>query len=198
MAVGEWDQRQLCPDGGCVGVIGPDGTCKVCGRAAPNWGDERKRGLIDPPDEDDQDGELDDDEDEDDELAAGGGGDEYDDENDDDADDDPVADQRPAGDANRSLAAVSGEWGSRRLCSDGTCIGVIGPNGRCKVCGRAASVGASAGANVSPTDSALAANGDRMSAADGKAPARVGCPDGACLGAIGPDGHCDVCGKVAV
>src|SRR3954454_6594457 len=41
-----WDQRQLCPDGGCVGLIGPEGTCKVCGRAAPNWGDERKRGLV--------------------------------------------------------------------------------------------------------------------------------------------------------
>jgi len=42
--VSEWDQRVLCPDGGCVGVIGPDGTCNVCGRAAPNWGDERRRG----------------------------------------------------------------------------------------------------------------------------------------------------------
>ena len=45
MAVGEWDQRQLCPDGSCIGVIGPEGICKVCGRAAPNWGEERKRGL---------------------------------------------------------------------------------------------------------------------------------------------------------
>ena len=46
MSVGEWDKRQLCPDGACVGVIGQSGTCKVCGREAPNWGDERKRGLI--------------------------------------------------------------------------------------------------------------------------------------------------------
>ena len=34
MAVGEWDQRQLCSDGACIGVIGPDGRCKVCGRRA--------------------------------------------------------------------------------------------------------------------------------------------------------------------
>ena len=34
MAVGEWDQRQLCPDGACIGVIGPDGRCKVCGKEA--------------------------------------------------------------------------------------------------------------------------------------------------------------------
>ena len=33
----DWDRRQLCPDGACVGVIGPDGTCNVCGTVLPNW-----------------------------------------------------------------------------------------------------------------------------------------------------------------
>jgi hypothetical protein len=51
--VSEWENRQLCPDGGCIGVIGPDGTCKVCGRAAPNWGDERRRGTL-PVEDDDE------------------------------------------------------------------------------------------------------------------------------------------------
>src|SRR5215212_8490263 len=77
------DDRMLCPDGACVGVIGPDGTCKVCGRAAQNWGDERKRGLIDPPDDedDDEDDDADDAGDDlddvsgDDGLAAHGDGD---------------------------------------------------------------------------------------------------------------------------
>jgi len=27
------------------------------------------------------------------------------------------------------------DWDSRILCSDGNCIGVIGPDGRCKECG---------------------------------------------------------------
>lgn len=27
-------------------------------------------------------------------------------------------------------------WENRILCSDGTCIGVIGPDGKCKVCGK--------------------------------------------------------------
>lgn len=27
-------------------------------------------------------------------------------------------------------------WENRKLCSDGSCIGVIGQNGRCKVCGK--------------------------------------------------------------
>src|SRR4051794_34255781 len=90
MAVGEWDERQLCPDGACVGVIGPDGTCKVCGRAALNWGDERKRGLIEPPDDDaepDAHGE-DEDEDEDEDAVAAAGDDDDDDEDDDDEDED--------------------------------------------------------------------------------------------------------------
>jgi hypothetical protein len=30
----EWDDRKLCPDGGCVGLIGDDGKCNVCGRSA--------------------------------------------------------------------------------------------------------------------------------------------------------------------
>ncbi len=38
MSVDKWDQRMLCPDGGCIGVIGLDGTCKVCGRVIPDWG----------------------------------------------------------------------------------------------------------------------------------------------------------------
>jgi hypothetical protein len=31
-----WDDRQLCPDGACIGVIGGDGRCTVCGAAAPS------------------------------------------------------------------------------------------------------------------------------------------------------------------
>jgi len=31
---GEWQQRTLCTDGTCNGVIGSEGTCHVCGRAA--------------------------------------------------------------------------------------------------------------------------------------------------------------------
>jgi hypothetical protein len=26
----EWDERKLCDDGACVGVIGDDGLCTVC------------------------------------------------------------------------------------------------------------------------------------------------------------------------
>ena len=141
MAVGEWDQRQLCPDGGCVGVIGPDGTCKVCGRAAQNWGDERTRGLNVPPDEqdeaaedDDLEGDREEGEDEEDGDEEDGGDDDEDDGDDSDASDPPAV-------TGTGIAASSppAEWGARQLCPDGSCIGVIGDDGRCKVCGRAAS-----------------------------------------------------------
>lgn len=102
----DWDQRTLCPDGSCVGVIGPDGTCKVCGRAAPNWGEERMRGLNEEPA--DEDDEEDDDEYEDDEDEAEDSGE------------------------------PSEEWDDRKLCPDGACVGLIGPDGTCNVCGRSA------------------------------------------------------------
>lgn len=121
----EWQQRQLCPDGGCIGVIGTDGTCKVCGRAAPNWGDERNRGLVDEPHEEESsalpaEDDLDDDE-----------GDDGDEDHDDE-DHDEAADAEPA------AAAGGEEWEERTLCPDETCIGVIGEGGTCKVCGKRA------------------------------------------------------------
>jgi hypothetical protein len=163
MAVGEWDQRHLCPDGACVGVIGPDGTCKVCGRAAQNWGDERKRGLIDPPDEDDS-------EDDDDVAAAGAGedgGDEDEDEDggdEDDGDEDDGDEEEGEADegegADRAPVLAAPEWGSRQLCPDGSCVGVIGPNGRCKVCGRRAEDAAGAESSSSSTAPVDASTGE--------------------------------------
>ena len=141
MAVGEWDQRQLCPDGSCIGVIGPDGTCKVCGRAAPNWGDERKRGLIDPDEQEERDihDEDDDDDDEgDDEDEHRDDDGEADDDDDEDGGEDDDDDKGIAA-SGSAVAAQPGAWSARQLCSDGACIGVIGPDGYCRVCGRAAS-----------------------------------------------------------
>ncbi len=102
----DWNHRELCPDGACNGVVGPDGTCKVCGKAVPNWGDERMRGLLNEPEEDA------DDEEEDEEY-------EDDDEGEDESGEEP-----------------EGEWTDRKLCDDGACVGVIGADGKCTVCGK--------------------------------------------------------------
>lgn len=111
----DWDQRELCSDGACVGVIGPDGTCKTCGRVAANWGDERNRGLTPLPPE----------------SPSEADGHDLDDDDDEDLDGDdpaPVLADPPE----------DGEWNTRKLCPDEACIGVIGADDRCKVCGKEA------------------------------------------------------------
>jgi hypothetical protein len=102
----------------------------------------------------------------------------------------------------------------RRLCPDGACIGVVGDDGRCRVCGRSAG-----GKSAAPAGSAPAAaiededehadgdedgDGDEKSAGAAGAPAagafdpnRRLCPDGGCIGVLGADGVCNVCGQKA-
>ena len=92
--------RRLCPDGACVGVIGPDERCTVCRRtaAAAAVGAEAAAEAADA-------------------SPAGG-----------------EAPGTSPDDAQES----GGFNASRRLCDDGTCVGVIGPHGVCTVCGRKA------------------------------------------------------------
>jgi hypothetical protein len=105
----------------------------------------------------------------------------------------------------------------RRLCPDGACIGLLDERGRCKVCGRAGAAGAATA--IAPdaavggfddeardldddlTDGADDADGEEPLEAlpsDGEATGfdagRRLCPDGACLGVVGADGRCSVCG----
>lgn len=199
MSVEQWDQRQLCPDGACIGLIGDAGTCNVCGRAAPNWGEERKRGLKD------ESGPV--------VIPA--------------TPTDPIEPGAPA------AIGKAKDWTERQLCSDGGCIGVIGADGKCKVCGRAAD-GTPAEAtdddeyededddyddeegDESDDDGDVADYEEEDGDADEDAELRAAaddlaaslpevqeaerklCPDGACIGVIGPDGNCKVCGKVGV
>jgi hypothetical protein len=104
------------------------------------------------------------------------------------------------------------ELDGRELCSDGACTGIIGPDGRCKVCGRAADgSGGARSADSTAGEPDLAEGRHDVSseapdflasrAPEGEGPpdfeARELCPDGACTGLIGPDGHCKVCGRTA-
>lgn len=105
-AGGGWDDdRVLCPDGNCIGVIGPDGRCPVCGTAAPE-------GTVLPT----RSASVE---------ASGGseGADDY----------DAVMALADAGSTGEEA------WEEdRRLCPDGSCIGLLDATGTCKVCGRRA------------------------------------------------------------
>jgi hypothetical protein len=85
----------------------------------------------------------------------------------------------------------------RRLCPDGACVGIIGSDGRCKICGmHGAMTGDDRGFasdNLEEED-AMAALGDADDTFD---PSRSLCPDGACVGVLGPDRRCKVCGRSA-
>ncbi|HEY2903383.1 MAG TPA: hypothetical protein VGL59_22555 [Polyangia bacterium] len=100
----------------------------------------------------------------------------------------------------------------RRLCPDGACVGLIGDDGRCKVCGTPAGAerdpaAADSGAitwdssgkdeNDDMTLPRTLADVARLDDTGGFNPDRQLCSDGDCLGVIGADGHCNVCGKPA-
>lgn len=98
----------------------------------------------------------------------------------------------PAADGPPSEAEL--DLDTRQLCPDGNCVGVVDERGVCKVCG------ASAGAEPVAPDSVApdTAGGDRSSVGDDEdIETRQLCPDGACIGVIGPDGRCKVCGRPA-
>lgn len=100
----DWEERKLCSDGNCIGVIGPDGNCKECGK--PYRGDPFGADPLGPNDEGN------------DELNEADRPEEWAEES-----DNPVS------------TDTDTEWENRTLCSDGNCIGVIGPDGNCKECG---------------------------------------------------------------
>lgn len=91
-------KRRLCPDGSCIGVVGPDGRCGECGRTAGAAPAASADGAGAPAPEREASGE-----------------------------DEPeeVAEAAPAGDFDAR----------RRLCDDGSCVGIVGADGRCNVCG---------------------------------------------------------------
>jgi hypothetical protein len=90
-------RRRLCADGSCVGVIGDDGKCRVCGRTEEQAaaGEEA--------------------------LGTDLGG-------------EGTIEAAPSNEG----GAAAGFDAKRRLCDDGTCVGVVGDDGKCRVCGRRA------------------------------------------------------------
>ena len=98
----DWENRVLCSDESCIGVIGPDGRCKECGRSY-----EGSQSDDEPRTEENDEAQT----------SAG------------------VADDYDAAEPEQT-DTMDDDWENRTLCSDESCIGVIGPNGRCKECGK--------------------------------------------------------------
>jgi hypothetical protein len=87
------------------------------------------------------------------------------------------------------------DWELRQLCPDDACVGVLGSDGRCKVCGTASPLaGAYRPATPRPRPEAEPEQ-PREAAGDDTFDDRQLCPDGACIGVLGADGRCSVCGQ---
>jgi len=91
------------------------------------------------------------------------------------------------------------DWDARVLCSDESCIGTIGADGKCRECGKPYE-GALPEGHGQETINVAAAEETKTIATQDADPddnwdKRVLCIDGACIGVIGPDGKCKECGK---
>lgn len=91
------------------------------------------------------------------------------------------------------------DWEKRTLCSDESCIGTIGTDGKCKECGKAYKGELPVGHGVSNIQKAVPEEKKAVSVADAVSDddwdKRVLCSDESCIGVIGPDGKCKECGK---
>jgi len=87
------------------------------------------------------------------------------------------------------------EWENRELCPDGNCIGVIGPDGRCKECGMPSGNRSEGAQKTADIVNVPGCSGIQAPESDPEWEKRILCPDGNCIGIIGPDGRCGVCGK---
>lgn len=104
------DDRVLCLDAACIGILDASGRCKECGaQGSAELFSRRPAGdeSLDPSD------------------AA------------EEAPTDAVATAFSSAD---SADAEGDDFADRQLCSDPLCIGVLDPAGRCKECGRSSSL----------------------------------------------------------
>lgn len=101
------------------------------------------------------------------------------------------------------------DWENRILCSDESCIGTIGSDGRCKECGKvyegdltllqngAASIETPVqrATDPVPAEASGKTGHSEEGISDEEWETRVLCSDGSCIGTIGSDGRCKECGK---
>ena len=92
----------------------------------------------------------------------------------------------------------SEDWDKRILCSDGSCIGTIGADGKCRECGKPYEGVLPEGHGTESTHQPVMEETKQVSSDATESDdwdKRVLCSDGNCIGVIGPDGKCKECGK---
>lgn len=88
------------------------------------------------------------------------------------------------------------DWENRILCSDEACIGTVGPDGKCRECGKAYEGTLSERQDDEKIHLEFSEKQESAdSPSDDDWDNRVLCSDESCIGVIGPDGKCKECGK---
>jgi hypothetical protein len=91
------------------------------------------------------------------------------------------------------------DWEKRILCRDESCIGTIGVDGRCNECGKPYQCKLSEGQIVKSVQAVAMEKQASMKTESTEShddwDKRILCGDESCIGTIGPDGKCRVCGK---
>ena len=93
------------------------------------------------------------------------------------------------------------DWENRTLCIDESCVGTIGPDGRCRECGNpydGSRSPATSSVDINKEHIALSDNSKsnaECTISDEEWEKRVLCSDESCTGTIGPDGICRECGN---
>lgn len=106
MGKNDFEDRELCPDELCTGIIGENGRCGVCGRPREKGAGEDQTPSVEPGAEEPGAESLPDSE-----------------------------EPAEAQEAEEEKAEEFGPE-DRIPCADGLCTGIIGEDGRCGVCGR--------------------------------------------------------------
>jgi hypothetical protein len=109
----EWENRTLCSDETCIGTIGLNGKCRVCGKPLGQVNEEDAPSgevpLREDTKEDVSQSEV--------------------------HTKDDITEKIEVEEA-EGIDSSDVDWENRVLCSDENCIGVIGPDGKCKECGK--------------------------------------------------------------
>lgn len=104
----DWEARALCEDATCIGTLDDSGRCRVCG----------SQGEVPAPSTRASSATLE-------PLSSTA----------EPAALEPLSGETPVADEDED---DDDAWESRELCPDATCIGTLGPDGRCSVCERSA------------------------------------------------------------
>ena len=108
------EERALCPDDACIGVLDHSGRCKECGRQGqPAVAASGERTDVAPAEPDGAASGI---------AATAAAF--------------SAAEADELGESEDDDGGAADEFSDRQLCSDPSCIGVLDAGGRCKECGR--------------------------------------------------------------